>query len=166
MSQGRGGGGELAAASAASASQSAQRPTSLAERGQRKMRCNVELCQNRDGHGTKPRQEGVSQHLIAFSVGDESPSVSCIAFSCAETSGAFCSAAPGPAAIATPPGLASQADRRTSNGCNLMISRLSCFREASLLQSANMTPKFEDGKVRSVTGCHVHGAELPTEWCM
>ena len=68
-----------------------------------------------------PRQRDHVHHLIARSAGDESlyvaSSVVGKAFSCVETSGAFCNSTPGPAAIATPPGLASQADRRASNGC-------------------------------------------------
>ena len=102
---------------------------------------NVDVCQNRDGHGTKPRNWKVSLNSSSFSTfireclllqraHTERPRapldrpfrrrreplrsvlVSCKAFPCAETSSAFCNSALGPAAIATPPGLASQADRR------------------------------------------------------
>ena len=62
--------------------------------------------------------------------------------------------------------------RLSKNDASVLFSHdlsgpnMSCFREARLLQSANMTPKFEDGKVLSRKGCHVHGAEFPTEWCL
>ena len=40
---------------------------------------------------------------------------------------------------------------------------LSSFSEARLLQAANMTPERQENQVLSGKGCHVHGAELPTE---
>ena len=71
--------------------------------------------------------------------------------------------------LALVPGRSQSFQRLPKNDTPVLFSHdlsgpnLSCCREARLLQSANMTPKFEDGKVLSRKGCHVHGAEFPTE---